>query len=125
MNREIKFRAWGTKNSKMIDLKSITPLAVFEQVLKEGDGLFIPFRNDIILMQFTGLKDKNGKEIYEGDIIADENRDSEDNIYVCEYMVDDAAFVFCSPLDGAIIEENRFVEDLIVIGNVFENPELL
>lgn len=79
----------------------------------------------ITVGEFTGLHDKNGNEIYEGDIVADENGDSEDNFYVCEFVTNEARFIFCSPLDGEVLEENDIACDLVVIGNIHENPELL
>ena len=58
--REIRFRAWYKSDALMID--------------NESFGGSIPFSNtNYILMQYTGLKDKNGKEIYEGDILQDED----------------------------------------------------
>jgi uncharacterized phage protein (TIGR01671 family) len=74
--------------------------------------------------QFTGASDKNGKEIYEGDILANENRDNEDNVYVCEYISKEARYYFTSPFDGEILDENDIVEELVIIGNIHENPEL-
>jgi uncharacterized phage protein (TIGR01671 family) len=62
-----KFKAWNKKTNKMIDLHKITPLAL-DANLKQ-DGVFIPFNDDYEILQSTGLCDKNGREIYEGDII--------------------------------------------------------
>jgi uncharacterized phage protein (TIGR01671 family) len=63
--REIKFRGWNEGTKQMIDLQSITPFAT---PLK---GLFIPSLDNVAIMQYTGIKDANGKEIYEGDVLLD------------------------------------------------------
>ena len=64
--RPIKFRAWYKFGKRMIDLQKITPLALS---YPDHKGLFLPFDDNTILMQFTGLLDKKGKEIYEGDVV--------------------------------------------------------
>lgn len=111
MNREIKFRAWN--GSKMCDLYKLTPLAKDPSL--KTDGLFIPFDPMYQVMQYTGLKDAKGVEIYEGDIVSDK---CPEHIGVMEFFrgtfaVRSEAFTVC------------FSNQWEVIGNVFENPELL
>jgi uncharacterized phage protein (TIGR01671 family) len=129
-NRPIKFRAWNKQTKQMIDLKAITPLALDPSL--KMDGLFIPFFDGYIIQQFTGLKDSTGKEIYEGDI-------------VCEKMTDEIAFTgdtlnigrvffaagtFMIDGDGPLYDHTYSLtpdklEDYLVVGNVYETPELL
>lgn len=119
-NREIKFRAWATESRKMIDLKAITPLACDLGLLEHGDGLFIPFRKDIILMQFTGLKDKNGKEIYEGDILKyDYKKDT------VTWETFNEAVEWSEMKDYVGFDIHTSMAHYEVIGTVYENPELV
>jgi len=128
MSREIKFRAWNKTTCLMIDLRKVTPLALDANL--KHDGLFVPFSKDIVLMQYTGLKDKNGKDIYEGDIVKYTSWENKYNIkefiYVREVKFKNGRF-FPLPSDN-ICEDGWYsygTKDFEVIGNVFENPELL
>ncbi len=72
--RDIEFRAWEKKSKKMFDLKAITPLALDDTMntqlaIKGGSGLFIPFLEDLEIMQYIGLRDINSKRIFEGDTL--------------------------------------------------------
>lgn len=124
MKREIKFRAWN--EGKMVDLLAITPLALdanmnTQLALKGMSGLFLPFGGSIELMQFTGLKDKNGKEIYEGDIVSHSMNDYTIPLSVVSFK--DGMFVFSDDEDTTeLIESLDYCE---VIGNIYENPELI
>ena len=64
MSREIKFRVWG-KTEKEYIRYPFAWLSLFDS----PDGLEIEENEDLVIEQYTGLKDKNGKEIYEGDIV--------------------------------------------------------
>lgn len=66
MNREIKFRAWNRVTNQMLDLKKITPFALHPVL--DAAGLFLPFDDAYALMQYTGLQDRNGTDVYEGDV---------------------------------------------------------
>jgi len=115
--REIKFRAWmGDKILK--DIVIVSP-----EITKFGSALNIGIKDFIeqgegeyILMQYTGLKDKNGKEIYEGDIIGCENCM---NSYI---LWEDGAF--CISGDNDVVAQSD-ASQWEVIGNIYENPELV
>ena len=119
--REIKFRAWDKYKNKMFDEcvgdrkdKKAVSLNSFFRVA-ESEGL--------ILMQYTGLKDKEGKEIYEGDILQTPMRirgkiKIETNVVVWEC----GAFYLGVDLEYLLSD---YSEDMVeVIGNIYKNPEL-
>jgi len=125
--REIKFRAWNKDKKEMYqDRWSYLEFdRKFRWFLTEGDGggpLLCNFMNGI-LMQFTGLKDKNGKEIYEGDIVK----------FITNYDEKERIGKIIFELDSFDIEENdeihslllKYLSNIEVIGNIFENPELI
>jgi uncharacterized phage protein (TIGR01671 family) len=125
MNRQIKFRAWDTLNKCW--LKS------GEYGIYNGDGgLWCGKHNMVILQQSSEYTDKNGKEIYEGDIIqysfyGDVGYDPEPPLVIryAEGYSNWALMPF--KLDG---ERWDFYggwphEEITIIGNIFENPELL
>lgn len=79
-----------------------------------------------ILMQQTGLKDKKGKEIYEGDIIqAKWNHAEIKELAVIQWHELEASFVANWQDDGSMLGVLDFSKNIEVIGNIYENPELL
>lgn len=132
--RTLKFRAWNSQTGKMIDLQAITPLAMDAKLLELGaKGLFIPFDEHMILVQFTGLTDKNNAEVYEDDIV----RNNDGDIYAIRWDRHLARFAFYwhNASKKGSNKEWRNAEETItdfdmkarfeLIGNVDENPELL
>ena len=130
--REIKFRAWDNRYKRMVtfdkgyrlqlqmDAQGNTSWCVDDVSLKvrtmsswDGEGH--------ILMQFTGLKDKNGKEIFEGDIV-----DAEGETNIVKW--DDRFCAFVLRYQNGELNHffhQRPVDNLRIIGNIYESPELL
>lgn len=121
--REIKFRAWDKKEKKIVD----DFFESWDLVLYQGgndvgyhleDDSGEPIKGEWELMQYTGIKDKNGKEIWEGDIIKEFYNG--ENYEVGFY---EGAFY---PIPHDVLQETLGeIEECEVIGNKFENKELL
>lgn len=128
--RETKFRAWDTKDKAIRDVVGMSFYHDSVSVDIEYGRYLQDDANRFELMQYTGLKDKNGTEIYEGDVLYVEQIDSIDpyiphkkNVAVI-YEGRDTAFVFDEEV-GFVIGLYTTPSELEVIGNIYENPELL
>lgn len=113
--RTIKFRAWDESQKYMA--KQGTP------DLETIQSFFFHF-GDCQLMQFTGLTDKNGVEIYEGDIVKVDIFTRNYRIVFGESKKWGASFQYKSDYSIYYLTEN-FAKDCVVVGNIYENPELL
>jgi uncharacterized phage protein (TIGR01671 family) len=123
--REIKFRVWdGTlmlpAESIQFDTETVEVLIPCDAFGCEGHPIEYDFGN-VVLMQYTGLCDKNGKEIYEGDIVRLYCKGTEhlEGAHVVEWISEsEGGFSI-----GWGLFNNTF--DYEVIGNIYENPDLL
>lgn len=124
MNREIKFKAWNIKEKVMIDLYKATPLALDANL--NMDGIFIPFSERFIVMQYIGLKDKNGVEIYEGDFITDGTKlNNKTYFWTVVYCIDRFCTIDYKNRKRPFSITKSFWERSEIIGNIYENPGLL
>lgn len=124
--RPIKFRAYLKNEKKIIDVKSIDwdeNGNLISINYPEGKDYFGYENDDIILMQYTGVRDKNGEEIYEGDIVEWLSAKFE-----IKWLL--SSFCICNRKIGNLaleigVNQCGIQNRLIVIGNIYKNPELL
>ena len=126
MNREIKFRAWIKELNEIREVEYINfwkKMISYPNKFCKEYYLNADFY-EIELMQYTGLKDKNNKEVYEGDIV---KLRANHGIGVIKYYDEWGAFVveYIKPRPLAVLGMNYYKEDIEVIGNIYENSELL
>jgi uncharacterized phage protein (TIGR01671 family) len=130
MNRVIKFRAWDDKTKRFISDIDNTYIRDDGSIKRERDGYGGIWLEtiDVIIEQFTGLLDKNGKEIYEGDIISIPDDWEESGFNAGENYQVIFAFggfrlkpKYQKKAKGSYLEDDK----IKVIGNIHENPELL
>lgn len=143
MARILKFRAWHTIWKKMAWLDHIWDNSWYTEPIKKGEKISCAemfhnrnsseltrgiYYNQIITMQFTELKDKEGVEIYEGDIAILDNVPEEDNPMVMMWNPDGRFnFVPIKELKEFPKRSGYYCPsyNCKIIGNVYENPELL
>lgn len=120
-----KFRAWNKVREEMIDdcdlsITSDGSVLAGDLNYDVESGMLADVTDNVVIMMSTRLKDKNGTEIYEGDIV----KNIYDEIYVVKWF--DAGFHLEEKYNGGFdYFELHFGDNKEVIGNIYENPELL
>lgn len=122
MNDRFKFRAWHKEAREMVEVESVYP---YQDESTQGGEIFIEgfecsfyFPEECELMQCTGLKDKNGKLIYEGDIVKDDH----EALHFVKWCYNGFQLepLFENGYTIGIVDD-----EIEVIGNIYENPKLL
>ena len=133
--REIKFRAWHKDLGKMLHAYVISwATHAGKEYLSECRGYY-PENNQVIfsfddveLMQYTGLKDKNRVEIYEGDILKVFEEDGSETIASVKWGDHYPAFTLepeIEDLEYNSLQHAALVQSCEIIGNIYEHPHLL
>ena len=135
MTREIKFKVWCKEYEQFIQFNkmgfledgSLWYVQGVDEDEKETDPPYFENQNDWELMQYTGLKDSDEKEIYEGDILSFTTEIYYDGVYLETYHIEKVEFD-----EGSYWAHGHWLTEIIandygvkVIGNIYENPELL
>lgn len=146
--REIKFRVWCKDLEEIIEVNKMgfenNELWYIECIDHDKELVYFPEKNDHVLMQYTGLKDKNGKEIYfDSDFVNLKVWTGYEPPYVCsvthdvidERKADESIYrgiitkdEFSNPMIGDFYFANLPFADKYefeVIGNIYDNPSLL
>lgn len=137
--RKIKFRSWDYNSKSMVYLNELKVqngeieylltmdkngemFVIWQQVTDIPGGKLESSGGLNNLMQYTGLNDKNGKEIYEGDIF----KDADGSLFKVSYDVEELIYIVNCIGEDYSWNISRFkTDEFEVIGNIYENPELL
>jgi YopX protein len=127
MNDRFKFRIWLESIRKFYNPQWESSWIAYLEASKPGSfGLELQPKKGVILQQCTGLKDKNGKLIFEGDIIRHYFKDSDgkikehlSHVKSLEEFFEDKGYA------ERTYNEKWISESLEIVSNIFENPELL
>ena len=128
--REIKFRAWHKDDKRYIEFYklgfledgSLWYLQEIDENENDINPRFFEHKDDWDLMEYTGVKGKNGVEIYDGSIVRFTVDEYNTREYVEEVVYSDGAF-WCG--NWLLFDAKMNDDDLEVLGNIYENPELL
>ena len=122
MKRELKFRVWKPRQRAMFNpIETIDIIQLPQVMLDKGID---------ILMQYIGLKDCKGKEVYEGDIleldIDDKEKTIKNRIYVV-WQDSTSGYIFRSVINNSlmVVYHTDIISNWKIIGNIYENPNLL
>lgn len=105
--REIKFRVWVGSETLMIYPNKNFPIYIDNGVWNDGE----------IPMQYTGLNDRNGKEIYEGDVLRSD--------FGLNEVIEWVEMGCCNTIGTGYSFDQECCDNVFIAGNVYENPELL
>jgi uncharacterized phage protein (TIGR01671 family) len=124
MNRELKFRAWDLVKNEWF----CHSFYIHEEGTRIVDcnEFHRKIGTEVIIVQFTGLNDKNGKKIYEGDILWKYETKGAEIKTFCKIIYEEDRFIpkwIMSTWFNDILRNH--VKELEIIGNIFENPEML
>ena len=126
--REFTFRVRNTKTNKWVHGPGQEVNLFGEVILLGGfmNGVSVEGLNDCVALQYTGLKDKNGREIYEGDILRRKSEFSDDyEKYECVFKIKTASSGFVFENINKCWYHGGFSEDCEIIGNIYDTPELI
>lgn len=139
--REIKFRAWNSKMRRMFTAQEMTddqmallPSGYFANIHSSDVRLTVVYPKESMLpLQYTGLTDKYGKEMYEGDLLRwidwEEELTEEPDVYRVDWLDKEARFSLNCFRNGKQLDPKDDVfqpgDEFEVIGNIYENAELL